>query len=452
MAMNNLISVALVEDDPAVLMSIQQSLELAGFHVLPFSRGELALKAIHANFLGVVLSDVKLAEIDGLHLLEALLARDHELPIVLITGHGDVSMAVRAMRLGAHDFIEKPFSVDRLIEVIRRAADQRRLVIENRQLKSLLMKQGNEQLIGISSAIRRIKDMLCSVATADIDVLIAGETGTGKEIVARALHEASGRQGEFVAVNCGAFPEAVFETEMFGHEAGAFTGAGRRRTGKIEYATKGTLFLDEIESMPSELQIKLLRVLQERKFERLGGNSSLEVTCRFVAASKTDLEQLVKEGKFRRDLYFRLNVVTLNLPPLRERKEDIPLLFAHFAHLAVTRFQKNLRPWSAELIEDLKQRDWEGNIRELRNFADRYVLGLHEPGSHELDPMTARELPASSLEARISAFEKRVIEQTLSECRGQVSLAAEQLNLPRKTLYDKLRRYDMHPEDFRIKP
>lgn len=444
-------SVALIEDDPAVLMSTQQSLELAGFHVLPFSNGQQALKILHDNFPGVVLSDVKLPEIDGLQLLEALLARDHELPVVLITGHGDVSMAVRAMRLGAHDFIEKPFSVDRLIEVIHRAIDQRRLVIENRQLKSLLMKQRDGQLIGNSPGVRRIKDILHSVGSANVDVLITGETGTGKEIVARALHEVSGRHGEFVAVNCGAFPEAVFESEMFGHEAGAFTGASRKRTGKIEYAAKGTLFLDEIESMPYELQIKLLRVLQERKFERLGGNSSVEASCRFVASSKANLEQLVKEGKFRRDLFFRLNVVTLNLPPLRERKEDIPVLFAHFAHLSAIRFQKNLQQWSVELIEDLKQRPWEGNVRELRNFSERYVLGLHELSENESELAAQQALPSFSLEARITAFEKRVIEQTLSECKGQVSLTAEQLNLPRKTLYDKLKRYDIHPENFRKK-
>ncbi|MCA3159485.1 MAG: sigma-54-dependent Fis family transcriptional regulator [Burkholderiales bacterium] len=449
--MSEVMSVALIEDDPAVLMSTQQSLELAGFHVLPFSNGQQALKILHDNFPGVVLSDVKLPEIDGLQLLEALLARDHELPVVLITGHGDVSMAVRAMRLGAHDFIEKPFSVDRLIEVIHRAIDQRRLVIENRQLKSLLMKQRDGQLIGNSPGVRRIKDILHSVGSANVDVLITGETGTGKEIVARALHEVSGRHGEFVAVNCGAFPEAVFESEMFGHEAGAFTGASRKRTGKIEYAAKGTLFLDEIESMPYELQIKLLRVLQERKFERLGGNSSVEASCRFVASSKANLEQLVKEGKFRRDLFFRLNVVTLNLPPLRERKEDIPVLFAHFAHLSAIRFQKSLQHWSVELIEDLKQQPWEGNVRELRNFSERYVLGLHELSENESELAAQQALPSFSLEARITAFEKRVIEQTLSECKGQVSLTAEQLNLPRKTLYDKLKRYDIHPENFRKK-
>jgi len=279
-----------------------------------------------------------------------------------------------------------------------------------------------------------------NVAPAGVDVLINGQTGTGKEVVARLLHAASGRKGNFVAINCGALPESVFESEIFGHEPGAFTGAQKRRVGKLEFAQGGTVFLDEIESMPMALQVKLLRVLQERKLERLGGNDSVALECSIVAATKVDLLQLSAQGLFREDLYYRIGVVGIDLPRLRDRREDIPLLLAHFTADAAARYRRPVPVWTAQQMAQWQAEDWPGNVRELRNFAERLVLGIvAAPGNAPV--AVAGE--AMSLPQQVDHHERELIVQALAAVDGNVGLAADNLLVPRKTLYDKLKKYQI---------
>jgi two-component system C4-dicarboxylate transport response regulator DctD len=430
--------VILVEDEQSVRRATAQTLELGGFSVHACADAEQAWPLLHAGLAGIVVTDVRLPGRSGLALLTHVEAVDADLPVIVVTGHGDVDMAVEAMRAGAYDFIEKPFAADRLLEAVRRAQEKRRLVLENRRLKEAWQAHPDTPpLIGQSAAIERVRTLIRSVGPAAVDVLINGHTGSGKEVVARQLHAASGRRGPFVAINCGAMPETVFESEVFGYEAGAFTGAQKRRIGKIEYADGGSLFLDEIESMPMALQVKLLRVLQERRLERLGGNESVALDCRVIAASKADLLQLAAQGGFREDLYYRIGVVSIDLPRLRERREDIPLLLAHFMSAAASRYGREIPLWSAGQMAQWQQRDWPGNVRELRNFADRWILGV-------ADTERALAVPVDmALPQQVDAYERALIERALTSVSGNVAAAADLLLIPRKTLYDKIKKYDL---------
>ena len=433
-----------VEDDAAVRKGCEQALALADIPVRGFADGEAMLAALATATPAMVVTDVRLPGRDGLTLLRELRQHDRDLPVLLITGHGDVAMAVEAMREGAFDFIEKPFPSVRLVAAVRSALEKRALIQENRQLKERLG-SGISQIIGQSPAIQHIRQLVATLAPTGVDILLNGETGSGKEVVARAIHDASGRRGAFVAINCGALPETVFESELFGHEAGAFTGAGKRRIGRIEHANGGTLFLDEIESMPLNLQVKLLRVVQERGVERLGSNSAIPVDCRLVAASKSDLKAASAVGQFRSDLYYRLNVVSIDLPPLRQRCADIPLLMAHFLNEAAQRFQRPLVSWTPGDLARWSAHDWPGNVRELKNVAERWALGLP-------DALSAVALASSgniSLSEQIDAAEKGIIESTLQQCAGNVAQSAEYLQTPKKTLYDKLTRHGIVAEQFR---
>ncbi len=434
--------VYLIEDDDAVLYGCEQAMNLADLAVRTFSNAESALAAMQDDPPAVVISDVRLPGISGLQFLDELQNRDRDIPMILITGHGDVSMAVQAMRANAYDFIEKPFHSERLIDVARRALEKRTLVLEIRKLHEQLGDMGTMPLIGQSEAIQKVRRSISALAPTDVDVLILGETGTGKEVVAHALHAQSGRKGPFVALNCGALPESVFESEMFGHEAGSFTGALRRRIGKIEYANGGTLFLDEIESMPLALQVKLLRVLQERRIERLGSNSSIPVDCRIVAASKVDLKRLSDQGGFRADLYYRLNVVKLELPPLRQRTGDIAPLMAYFLTQASGRFHRDAPNWSEPDIIRWQQHDWPGNVRELKTVAERLCLGVD-------DGLEPARTTSFSLVAQLETYERGLIRDALRSVKGSVADAANLLHIPRKTLYDKLNRHGLDPDHFR---
>ena len=318
------IKVLLIEDDTAVRIGSVQALQLAGFTVESFESAERAIAHIKPGMPAVVVSDVKLPGMDGLGLLRYAAEVEAELPVILVTGHGDVTMAVQAMRAGAYDFIEKPFPSELLVEVVGRAAEKRQLTLEVAALRNKLRNWvGIEAaLLGRSPLIEQVRRTILDIADTSANVVINGETGTGKELVARSLHEHSSRRNaQFVAINCGGVPEQLFESEIFGHELGAFTGANKRRIGKVEWANGGTMFLDEVESLPMSLQVKLLRVLQERKIERLGSNELIPVDCRVIAASQEDLGELVKQQPFRSNLYYRLNVAVIELPPLRERRE-----------------------------------------------------------------------------------------------------------------------------------
>jgi two-component system C4-dicarboxylate transport response regulator DctD len=286
-----------------------------------------------------------------------------------------------------------------------------------------------------------LKNSIATLGPMPVDILINGQTGTGKEVVARQLHAASGRKGPFVAINCGALPESVFESEIFGHEAGAFTGAQKRRIGKLEYAQHGTVFLDEIESMPLALQVKLLRVLQERSLERLGGNESILLHCRIVAASKADLLALSGKDQFREDLYYRLSVVSIDLPPLSGRREDIPLLLAFFMQASALRFQRPMPAWTALQMQQWQARPWPGNVRELRNFADRLVLGVAQSQGGTPETADSGSSTMSPLVEKIDSYECALIAEALKLCDANVALTADHLGIPKKTLYDKIKKY-----------
>ncbi len=438
----------LIEDEHALRMATSQALELGGFRVHEFGSAEQAQDLLRADFPGVVVTDVRLQGRSGLEVLADVVALDPDLPVIIVTGHGDVGMAVEAMQAGAYDFIEKPFSSDRLIETVRRAQEKRLLVMENRRLKAAWEAHPNmPALIGQSAEIERVRTLIRTLGPSLVDILINGQTGTGKEVVARQLHIASGRGGPFVAINCGALPETVFESEIFGHEAGAFTGAQKRRIGKLEYASGGTVFLDEIESMPLALQVKLLRVLQERQLERLGGNDPVKIDCRVIAASKADLLQMSAKGAFREDLYYRIGVATIDLPKLCERRDDIPLLLAHFVQGAAQRYQRPVPQWTRSQLVQWQTHDWPGNVRELSNFADRLVLGMVEgPAASAIDDRQQASQEAAereSLPQRIDAYERLKIVEALAASDGNVADAANRLGIPKKTLYDKLKKHNL---------
>jgi two-component system response regulator AauR len=440
--MNQPLSVLIVEDDPHVLLGCQQALALEDILSEGVGSAEEALARIGDDFAGIVVSDIRLPGIDGLQLLDLLKARDPSLPIVLITGHGDISMAVGAMRAGAYDFMEKPFSPERLVDVVRRALEHRGLAREVTSLRRQLAGRSalETRIIGRSPAIQNLRELIANVGDTSANVLIEGETGTGKELVARCLHDFSRRQVHaFVALNCGGLPESLFDSEIFGHEANAFTGAGKRRIGKIEHADQGTLFLDEIESMPMSMQIKLLRVLQERTLERLGSNQSVAVDCRVIAATKSDLETLSQQSQFRSDLYYRLNVVTLELPPLRERREDIPMLFEHFLQLSALRFDREPAPLDASTRSRLMSHDWPGNVRELRNVAERHALGLPAFKKSAGDVL---QQPLNFTEA-VEAFERNLLSEALQRSGGNQSQASQELGMAKTTLFDKVKKYGL---------
>ncbi|MDQ8756274.1 sigma-54 dependent transcriptional regulator [Sphingosinicella sp. LHD-64] len=437
-------TVFFVDDDATLREANVQSLELAGIDVAAFGDAADALAGIGADFPGALVSDIRMPRMDGLQLFARVREIDPEIPVILITGHADVPTAIAALRDGAFDFLTKPFAADHLVASVRKALETRRLVLDNRRLRAAAEDSGDSPLIGDSPTMARLRDTIAQVAKADIDVLVEGETGTGKELVARLLHRLGPRRGKpFVAVNCGALPEALAEAELFGHEAGAGPHGRFERVGRIEASNGGTLFLDEIDSMALAVQAKMLRVLEEREILRLGAETPRVVRLRVVAAAKTDLDAAIGAGRFRSDLFYRLNVVRLRIPPLRERRADVPQLFAHFAGEAAEQVGSGRYVMSDAVRRRLVDHDWPGNVRELRNFAFSAVLDLPGQGA------TPASDSALALPERVGRFEASIIRESLAATGGSVAETLRLLGIPRKTLYDKMARHGIEPRDFR---
>lgn len=443
-------TVLFIDDEEHLRLAASQTLELADIDVKCLSDASRALDLLGRSFPGIVISDIRMPGMDGLTFMQRALEIDPELPIILVTGHGDVPLAVESMRQGAYDFIEKPFATEHLIEVARRAMDKRRLTLENRRLRSAMGGRDRleARLMGRATVMVTLRQQIRAVAETDADVLIVGETGTGKEVTARALHAISNRgDAPFVAIDCGALPANLIESELFGHEAGAFSGATRARFGKFEHARGGTVFLDEIESMPMALQVKLLRVVQDRSIMRLGSNDPIALNVRFIAASKLDLKNEAEAGRFRSDLLYRLNVVTLRMPTLAKRKEDAPRLFTHLVGEAAARYKCEPPPIPPAILTLVAEREWPGNVRELRNAADRYALGL--------DPdfaAVSADITEATLAERVSTFERNTIAAALTSNDGRLKETYETLGLSRKTLYEKMQKYGLNRDDFSSTP
>lgn len=437
-------SVIVIDDEAPIREAVEQWLTLSGFDVQVHARAEDCLAQLPENFPGVVMSDVRMPGMNGMELLARVRALDADLPVILLTGHGDVPMAVDAMREGAYDFLEKPFSPETLLRNLRRALEKRQLILENRRLheQADARSQLDATLLGSSSSLQTLRGQVLDLSQLPVNVVIRGETGSGKEMVARCLHDFGPRANKhFVALNCAAIPEHLFEAELFGHESGAFTGAQAKRIGKLEYAHGGTLFLDEIESMPLAQQVKLLRVLQDKTLERLGSNTAIEVDLRIIAATKPDLLEEARAGRFREDLAYRLNVAELRLPSLRERREDIPLLFTHFARAAAQRLGRPMPELTGAQLGQLLSHDWPGNVRELANAAERHVLGLTPA------PLSGTDI-SQSLAAQQEAFEAQCLRAALARHRGDIKAVLEELQLPRRTLNEKMQRHGLLRETF----
>jgi two-component system, NtrC family, response regulator HydG len=439
------------DDDPGLRESLNRTLTRAGYGVLLASDGRAALELLQGGGIDLVLTDLKMPGLTGIELLRAVKAIVPDIDVILITAFGTVEEAVSAMKEGAYDFITKPFRGEQLLKLIGKALERRELIEQNRALqRQLEALRGRGQVVGGSPAFRRMMMLVEQVADSSATVLIQGESGTGKELVASAIHERSSRRGgPFVAVNCAALPETLLESELFGYERGAFTGAAGRKEGRFELAHAGTLFLDEVADLSAVTQPKILRVLQEGEFERLGGTRTIRVDVRIVAATNQDLGQMVREKRFREDLYYRLNVITINVPPLRERREDIPLLAQHFLRVYAAKNNRRLEAFTDEAMRRLEAYAWPGNVRELENVVERGVV-LARGAQVELRDLTeevagATPLPEGGVLVRIGTplaeVEQRLLEATLRITNGNKTQAAKLLGIDPKTVYRKLERH-----------
>lgn len=442
-------TVLFVDDEEHLRLAASQSLDLADVPVEVFAEADTALARVARDFPGILVTDIRMPGMDGLALMQRALEIDPDFPVILITGHGDIELAVRSMQHGAYDFIEKPFAPVRLVDTVRRALEKRRLTIENRNLRRQVGKRDvvEARLTGRSEVITTLRQQIRAVAATEADVLITGDTGTGKEVAARALHRASSRKaGPFVHINCAALPEHLVESELFGHETGAFPGATRARFGKFEHGRGGTVFLDEIDSLPPPIQAKLLTAVQNRVVTRLGSNDAINLDVRILAASKTDLETAAAEGTFRSDLLYRLNVVTLRMPTLAERREDIPSLFQQLVIEAAARAKRPEPQVPGAVLDALMARDWPGNVRQLRNAADRFALGL-DP---ELGGLPAE--PDLTLAEQVARHEKSLIAASIAAHGGRLKDTYTALGLSRKTLYEKMQKHGLARETFTDDP
>ncbi|BEQ17059.1 sigma-54-dependent transcriptional regulator [Desulfoferula mesophila] len=443
-----LAQVLIVDDEPSIRSSLGGILSDEGYEISEAPDGESALSLLEQEVPDIMLLDVWLPGIDGLSVLERVKKRLPELPVVMISGHGTVETAVKATRLGAYDFIEKPLDMDKIILAVRNGLAMSRLTEENLLLRA---KAEAPSITGTSQAIEQVRRAIAQVAPTDSWVLITGENGTGKELVAHAIHRQSKRAAHtFVDVNCAAIPEELIESELFGHEKGAFTGATGKKRGKFDLAHQGTLFLDEIADMSLKTQAKILRILQEQRFERVGGTKTISVDVRVLAATNKDLKQEIAEGRFREDLYYRLNVIPIHVPPLRERAGDVPELAGDFLRHLARKHNQPLKHFTPQALEVLAAQPWPGNVRELKNLVERLWILCpdREIGLEHMPPeMSGAASPALPLpelfdgdfKSAKAAFEKAYLEGKLKQNQGNVSRTAEEVGLERSHLHKKLK-------------
>ncbi len=443
-----------VDDERTQLEFVGGFLSKAGFEVVLMESAVRALKRFREEPFDLVLTDQRMPEMSGLELLKQCRGVDPEVAIVILTAYGSIETAVAAMKEGATDYLTKPLNLEELLLRIERVRRSHQLVRENTELREALQDRHRiEGIIGESGQMQEVLDLVRRVAPSDATVLLRGESGTGKELVAKAIHYASDRRGgSLVKVNCAALPENLLESELFGHEKGSFTGAFATRKGRFEVADKGTLFLDEIGDLPAHLQAKLLRVLQEKEFERVGSNRAIASDVRIITATHMDLEQRMRDGSFREDLYYRLNVVTILLPPLRERRQDLPALIDHFLRKFAEKNGKNIQGFSREAREALLRYDYPGNVRELENLVERAIVLTRDDviGLGEL-PLTIKETRAATnnqtnLSAVVEGMERRMIVDALRNAGGIQTKAADSLGISERALRYKLRKYGLRDD------
>ena len=444
-------SVIFVDDDPHIRQAIAQTLTLEDLSIACFEDARSGLESISQDYEGVVLCDYNMPGMDGLEMLDRIRAMDETIPVIILTGQGDISTAVTAMQQGAYDFIEKPFDHDELLELLRHALEKRHLALENRRLKAQLkhLARPGPRILGDSAGMQKVMATIDPVLDISANILLHGETGSGKDALARYIHENSPRSAHnFVAINCGAVPENLIESELFGYVAGAFTGArARGMRGMIQQADGGTLFLDEVGELPVSIQAKLLRVLESGEIRRLGDSKSIFIDTRIITATNKDLASEVKKGSFREDLFFRINIVYIPLPPLRERKEDIPLLVEHF--LQTHKINLSEKKVCSDALESMMKYNWPGNIRELENLIENMMIIVDDEkiGVCNLPEEIRAHVDTNDYkldaDVTLSGLEKQHIINTLSKMNGNKTRVAETLGISIKTLYNNLKSYHL---------
>jgi two-component system nitrogen regulation response regulator NtrX len=445
--------ILVVDDEKNIRSALEGILKDEGYRVRVGGTGEELLRQVQQGAPDLIILDVWLPGMDGLQALGELRRTHEELPVIMISGHSTIETAVKATKLGAYDFIEKPLSLEKTVLAVRNALDRQRLEQENRLLRQTLERR--YEIVGESPAIRALREQIQSAAPSHGRVLIRGESGTGKELIARAIHRQSLRTGKpFVEVNCAAIPDELIESELFGHERGSFTGATTKRRGKFEVADGGTIFLDEVGDMSLKTQAKVLRVLQEQTFERVGGTETLSVDVRVIAASNKSLEEEIQKGSFREDLFYRLNVIPFEVPPLRDRKEDIPSLASHFLRLFSQEYGKREKRLSPSAMTLLIQYAWPGNVRELRNVIERLVIMAPQEVIQDGDlAPSLRARPGAdpgldwdgTLREARERFERQYILRCLAECQWNITRAAERMGIERSNLHRKMKAYRIEP-------
>ncbi len=449
--MNAAHRVIFVDDEPKAGQLFKRFCETSGLAVEAFQGAGEALKHFQAESADLIVTDLMMPHMSGIELLQKVRALDPDVPVIIVTGYSTVENAIEALRLGATDFLRKPYDPEELQRRILLILENRRLRRENQDLRlDLVHERGTPSLIGESVVMQRLRERIRKLAAVRCNVIVTGESGTGKELVARDLHALSPqRDNPFVVIDCGAMNDTLLESELFGHEKGAFTGADRQRIGRLETAKGGTVFLDEICNISDAMQIKLLRVVQEQQITRVGGNRPLSIDVRFIAATNRDLEAMVAQGQFRHDLYHRLNVVRIDVPPLRERREDVPLLTRHFIDFFNARFGRQVREFSAQANQALAAYAWPGNVRELRNLVERHVALAETPVMELMESLASAPQAMTcgeSIDADwpdLATLERRYILKMLDRQRGSREKTAEALGINKSTLWRKLQSYEV---------